>query len=75
MKRTKVLQLLLCLVLVTGCNVNEDCVDGNIILFNSTIYTLDGDNQKADSMVVSGNQIVFVGKQEDTKKLTYINRH
>ena len=68
MKRTKVLQLLLCLVLVTGCNVNEDCVDGNIILFNSTIYTLDGDNTKADSMVVSGNQIAFVGKQEDTKK-------
>ena len=68
MKRIKVLQLLLCLVLVAGCNINEDCVDGNIILFNSTIYTLDAANPRSDSMVVSVNQIAFVGKQEDTKK-------
>ena len=67
MKRIKVLQLLLCLVLLAGCNVNEDCTDGNIILFNSTIYTLDGDNPKADSMVVNGNKISFVGQEENAK--------
>ena len=68
MKRKIFLNFLLYFILLSGCTSNNECVDGNLILFNSTIYTLDTDSPKAESVVVNGTEIIFVGQEEDAKK-------
>ena len=57
----------LLLVLLLSCSQEEICLDADLVLTNSKIYTADIENNIAESVAIKDNSIIFVGSDEEAK--------
>ena len=56
--------ILLVLVL-TSCGQEKTCIDADLLLFNSTIYTADSRNSIVEAVAVKEDSIIFVGSNKE----------
>jgi len=50
--------------MLIGCSQEEACIDADLVLYNSKIYTADSDNSVVESVAVKDGSIIFVGSNE-----------
>ena len=62
MRRTIYFLLIATLI---GCSQEEACLDADLVLYNSKIYTADSNNSVVESVAVKDGSIIFVGSNED----------
>ena len=43
-----------------GCSQEEICIDADLVLINSKIYTADDNNRVVESVAIKNGSIVFV---------------
>ena len=55
------------LFLLLSCSQEEICLDADLVLTNSKIYTLDTENNIAESVAIKDDSIIFVGTDEEAK--------
>ena len=51
--------------LLVSCSQEEACLDADLVLYNSKIYTADSINTVAESVAIKDNSIIFVGSNKD----------
>jgi len=56
--------ILLVLVL-TSCGQEKTCIDADLLLFNSTIYTADSRNSIVEAVAVKEDSIIFAGSNKE----------
>ena len=49
------------ITMLIGCSQEEACIDADLVLYNSKIYTADSDNNVVESVAVKDGSIIFVG--------------
>ena len=52
-------------VTLIGCSQEEICIDADLVLNNSKIYTADDSNTVAESVAIKNGSIVFVGSNKE----------
>ena len=60
----KIIYFLLITMLI-GCSEEEVCIDADLVLYNSKIYTADLDNNVVESVAVKDGSIIFVGSNDE----------
>ena len=51
--------------LLVSCSQEEACLDADLVLYNSKIYTADSINTVAESVAIKDDSIIFVGSNKD----------
>tara|TARA_Y100000590_G_scaffold78574_1_gene87370 strand:- start:2615 stop:4282 length:1668 start_codon:yes stop_codon:yes gene_type:complete len=51
--------------MVIGCSQEETCLEADLVLYNSKIYTADSDNAIAESVAIKDGSIIFVGSNKE----------
>ena len=51
--------------MVIGCSQEEICLEADLILYNSKIYTANSDNSIVESVAIKDGSIIFVGSNEE----------
>ncbi len=59
----------LLIAMLLGCSQEEACLDADLVLYSSKIYTADSNNSVVESVAVKDGSIIFVGSNEDV--ITY----
>ena len=55
-------------ILFTGCSENQSCKSADVVLINSTIYTLNDSAPSAQALAFLGDTLVFVGSNALSKE-------
>ena len=55
-------------ILFTGCSENQSCKSADVVLINSTIYTLNDSAPNAQAVAFLGDTLVFVGSNALSKE-------
>ena len=64
----RVISLLLLIVIVAGCTEHQSCLKADQVFHNTSIYTLDKSNLRAESLAILGDTIIFVGSNDQAKE-------
>ena len=51
--------------MVIGCSQEEICLEADLVLYNSKIYTANSDNSIVESVAIKDGSIIFVGSNEE----------
>tara|TARA_Y100001970_G_scaffold121071_1_gene150164 strand:- start:51636 stop:53306 length:1671 start_codon:yes stop_codon:yes gene_type:complete len=55
---------LLLLFVLFSCSKDDPCIDSDLILYNTTVYTANQENTIAESVAIKDGSIIFVGSNE-----------
>ena len=51
--------------IVIGCSQEQICLEADLVLYNSKIYTANSDNSIVESVAIKDGSIIFVGSNEE----------
>ena len=55
-------------LLFFGCSKDEVCIDADLVLLNTTIYTANPEQPEAEALAIKGDKFIFIGTNTDSTK-------
>ena len=65
----KIMNLLLAVILLWGCNATQETEPADLIVTGGTIYTMNDQQPMVEAVAVKGDKIMFAGSNEEVNKL------
>ena len=62
MKSFKIATYFIIAIIISGCSTEEQCIDSDLVIFNTMIYTANHENPIAEALAIKGNKLIYVGK-------------
>ena len=62
MKSFKIATYFIIAIIISGCSTEEQCVDSDLVIFNTMIYTANHEDPIAEALAIKGNKLIYVGK-------------
>ena len=62
MKSFKIATYFIIAIIISGCSTEEQCIDSDLVIINTLIYTANQEDPIAESLAIKGNKLIYVGK-------------
>ena len=62
MKSFKIDTYLIIAIIISGCSTEEQCIDSDLVIINTLIYTANQEDPIAEALAIKGNKLIYVGK-------------
>lgn len=62
MKSFKIATYFIIAIIISGCSTEEQCIDSDLVIFNTMIYTANHEDPIAEALAIKGNKLIYVGK-------------
>lgn len=62
MKSFKIATYLIIAIIISGCSTEEQCIDSDLVIINTMIYTANQEDPIAEALAIKGNKLIYVGK-------------
>ena len=62
MKSLKIATYFIIAIIISGCSTEEQCIDSDLVIFNTMIYTANHENPIVEALAIKGNKLIYVGK-------------
>ena len=62
MKSFKIATYFIIAIIISGCSTEEQCIDSDLVIINTMIYTANHEDPIAEALAIKGNKLIYVGK-------------
>ena len=62
MKSFKIATYFIIAIIISGCSTEDQCIDSDLVIFNTMIYTANHEDPIAEALAIKGNKLIYVGK-------------
>ena len=62
MKSFKIATYFIIAIIISGCSTEEQCIDSDLVIFNTMIYTANHEDPIVEALAIKGNKLIYVGK-------------
>ena len=62
MKSFKIATYFIIAIIISGCSTEEQCIDSDLVIINTLIYTANQEDPIAEALAIKGNKLIYVGK-------------
>ena len=62
MKSFKIATYFIIAIIISGCSTEDQCIDSDLVIFNTMIYTANHEDPIVEALAIKGNKLIYVGK-------------
>lgn len=62
MKSFKIATYFIIAIIISGCSTEEQCIDSDLVIINTMIYTANHEDPIVEALAIKGNKLIYVGK-------------
>ena len=69
-KNNHVLLIIVILSLLISCSKEKVCLEADLVIFNTKIYTANSDSPEAEALAIIGDKLIFIGSNKEASSYT-----